>query len=51
VFVGLYETVSPSLGWIGALGVGLPVGVGLLAALYPARVAAQIPPAEAVRYE
>jgi cell division protein FtsX len=51
VFVGLYETVSPSLGWIGAVGVGLPVEVGLLAALYPARVAANVPPAEAVRYE
>lgn len=51
VFVGLYETVTPNLLWIGLAGAGLPVIVGLLAALYPARVAANVPPAEAVRYE
>jgi hypothetical protein len=50
-FVGLYGTVSPSLGWIGLVGIGLPILVGLLAALYPARVAAGVLPAEAVRYE
>jgi putative ABC transport system permease protein len=51
IFAGLYETVSLSLGWIGLVGVLTPVAVGALAALYPARVAARIPPAEAVRYE
>jgi putative ABC transport system permease protein len=50
-FVGLYETISPSLGWIGLVGVLTPVIVGALAATYPARVAARVPPAEAVRYE
>jgi len=51
VFVGLYETATFDLVWIGLIGVLLPVAVGLLAAFYPARVAAKIPPAEAVRYE
>ena len=51
VFTALYETVSLNLLWIGLAGMGLPVVVGLLAALYPARVAANVPPAEAVRYE
>jgi hypothetical protein len=51
IFAGLYETVPSSLGWIGLAGVLTPVVVGALAALYPARVAAHIPPAEAVRYE
>lgn len=51
VFVALYQTVSFSLLWIGLSGAALPIGVGLLAALYPARVAANVPPAEAVRYE
>jgi putative ABC transport system permease protein len=50
-FVGLYETLSPSLSWIGLAGVLTPVIVGALAALYPARVAARVLPAEAVRYE
>jgi hypothetical protein len=51
IFAGLHETVPSSLGWIGLAGVLTPVVVGALAALYPARVAAHIPPAEAVRYE
>jgi hypothetical protein len=51
LFVGLYQSVSSSLGWIAAVGVLAPLLVGALAALYPARVAARIPPAEAVRYE
>jgi hypothetical protein len=51
LFAGLYQTVSSSLVWIAAVGVLAPLLVGALAALYPARVAARIPPAEAVRYE
>jgi hypothetical protein len=50
-FVGVYETFSPSLGWITLVGVLTPAIVGALAALYPARVAARVLPAEAVRYE
>jgi putative ABC transport system permease protein len=51
LFVGLYQSVSSRLVWIAAVGVLAPLLVGALAALYPARVAARIPPAEAVRYE
>jgi putative ABC transport system permease protein len=51
LFAGLYQSVPASLGWIAAVGVLAPLLVGALAALYPARVAARIPPAEAVRYE
>lgn len=51
VFAALYENISINLLWIGVTGVGLPILVGLFAALYPANVAANIPPAEAVRYE
>ncbi|NOG35555.1 MAG: hypothetical protein HND44_13415, partial [Chloroflexi bacterium] len=50
-FIALYESVSTSLVWIGLVGILTPTLVGMLAALYPARVAAHVPPAEAVRYE
>ncbi|MBE7532012.1 MAG: ABC transporter permease [Ardenticatenaceae bacterium] len=50
-FIALYESVSTSLVWIGLVGILMPTLVGMLAALYPARVAAHVPPAEAVRYE
>ncbi|HUM68668.1 MAG TPA: ABC transporter permease [Chloroflexota bacterium] len=50
-FVALYESASTSLVWIGLVGVLTPTLVAALAALYPARVAARVPPAEAVRYE
>jgi len=51
VFLTLYRTLAPNLAWVGATGAGLPALVGLLAAAYPAHVAAHIPPAEAARYE
>jgi hypothetical protein len=50
-FIALYESVSTSLIGIGLVGIVMPVLVGAVAALYPARVAARVPPAEAVRYE
>lgn len=50
-FIALYESASTSLVWIGLVGVLTPTVVAALAALYPARVAARVPPAEAVRYE
>jgi hypothetical protein len=50
-FAAIYQALSLNLLWIGAVGLLTPVLVGALAALYPARVAAHVPPAEAVRYE
>jgi len=51
VFFGLYRMLSPAFASIIVLGVAVPGLVGALAALYPAWVAARVPPAEAVRYE
>ena len=51
LFGVLYRAFSPGLVWIGLVGVGLPAVVGVLASLYPAWLAARVPPAEAVRYE
>ncbi len=49
VYLGLYRSVGAGLVWAVAAGLGVPVGVGVLAAAYPARVAAAVPPAEALR--
>jgi hypothetical protein len=51
VYLYLYRSVSMDLLLAILSGVSLPGLVGALAALYPARLAARIPPAEAVRYE
>lgn len=50
-FLGLYRTLSLRLLAVALLGLGVSGLVGTLAALYPARVAVQVPPAEAVRAE
>lgn len=50
-FVYLYRSVAPGLALAVLVGVGVPGLVGALAALYPARMAARVPPTEAVRYE
>ncbi len=49
VYLGLYRSVGAGLVWAVAAGLGVPVGVGVLAAACPARVAAAVPPAEALR--
>ncbi len=46
-----FGTASTHLIWVISLGLGMTTAVGVLAALYPAKVAAGVPPAEAVRYE
>ena len=50
-FVYLYHTIVPGLILAMLVGMSVPGLVGALAALYPARVAARVPPAESVRYE
>ena len=51
VFVYLYRSVPPGLYLAICAGIGVPGLVGALAALYPARQAARVLPAEAGRYE
>jgi hypothetical protein len=51
VYLALYRSVGAGLLWAVLAGVGVPVMVGVLAAAYPARVAAGVPPAEALRAE
>jgi len=51
VYLGLYRSVGVGLVWAVLAGLGVPTLVGVLAAVYPARVAAAVAPAEAVRGE
>jgi len=51
VYLGLYRSVGAGLLWAVLAGLGVPTLVGVLAAAYPARVAAAVAPAEAVRGE
>jgi len=51
VYLGLYRSVGAGLLWAVLAGLGVPTLVGMLAAAYPARVAAAVAPAEAVRGE
>jgi hypothetical protein len=51
VYLGLYRSVGIGLLWAVLAGLGVPTLVGALAAAYPARVAAAVAPAEAVRGE
>ncbi len=51
VYLGLYRSVGVGLLWAVLAGLGVPTLVGVLAAVYPARVAAAVAPAEAVRGE
>jgi ABC-type antimicrobial peptide transport system permease subunit len=47
----LYRSASMNLMLAILSGLSLPGLIGALASLYPARLAARVPPAEAVRYE
>ncbi len=51
VFFYLYGSPTPTLALVVLLGAGIPGLVGSVAAIYPARLATRVPPAEAVRYE
>ncbi|MDD5371176.1 MAG: ABC transporter permease [Anaerolineaceae bacterium] len=51
VFWGLYHALSASLFWIIPVGVGVTGLVGMVAALYPARLASRATPAETLRSE
>jgi putative ABC transport system permease protein len=51
VFVYLYRGIDQGLALALVVGILAPGVVGTLAALYPARVAGSVPPAEAIRYE
>jgi hypothetical protein len=50
-YLYLYRSASMDLVLAILSGVSLPGLIGALASLYPARLAARVPPAEAVRYE
>lgn len=50
-FLYLYQSISADMVVAILLGISLSALVGALAALYPSRLAAKVPPAEAVRYE
>jgi cell division protein FtsX len=47
----LYRGLPAQAWWVTLPALGVPVLVGAVAAWYPARQAARVPPAEAVRYE
>lgn len=47
----LYQGLPTRAWWVTLPALGVPVLVGAVAAWYPARQAARVPPAEAVRYE
>ena len=51
VYLALYRSGGAGLLGAVAAGLGVPAAVGVLAAAYPARVAARVPPAEAMRAE
>ena len=51
IFTSLYHSFSPGLAWAAAAGILVPALVGILASIYPAWMAAKIPPAVAVHYE
>jgi putative ABC transport system permease protein len=51
LFFSFYGSLPTFVAGIALVGIAVPSVVGVLAAIYPARAGARVPPAEVMRYE